>query len=325
MQIKSLDKKLRTLDAGMTHAKDDQSLLALTAAKANAGVAADGRELNRGSAEAAAGMGSSNGGVGSNAQPEGGGAWANLTLAEKLRARCAGNTPPAAGAAHKVAAAEAEPKRGRGRQVASKNTPRTGFDDIRDKTLCQVCKDLELAWIDRAQAIAAIHLRSGSSAKSPKINLDGLKEDTLALICADRTLATSGNRAELIARILGREGASICPHQRKRSKCKECGGAEICQHQRIRRTCKECGGADICQHQRIRRTCKECGGAGICPHQRQRSQCKECGEASNCPHQRIRSKECSQKADESMPDELEELGKDAHGAGGAGGDRQHAP
>ena len=201
MQIKSLDKKLRTLDAGMTQAKDDQSLLALTAAKANAGVTADGRELNRGSAEAAAGMGSSNGGVGSNAQPEGGGAWANLTLAEKLRARCAGNTPPAAGAAHKVAAAEAEPKRGRG-----KNTPRTGFDDIRDKTLCQVCKDLELAWIDRAQAIAAIHLRSGSSAKSPKINLDGLKEDTLALICADRNLASSGNRADLIERILGRGG-----------------------------------------------------------------------------------------------------------------------
>jgi hypothetical protein len=162
-----LDKKLRTLDAGMTHAKDDQSLLALTAAKANAGVAADGRELNRGSAEAAAGMGSSNGGVGSNAQPEGGGAWANLTLAEKLRARCAGNTPPAAGAAHKVAAAEAEPKRGRGRKVGTKNTPRTGFDDLQDKTLCQVCKDLQLAWIDRAQAIAAIHLRSGSSAKSP--------------------------------------------------------------------------------------------------------------------------------------------------------------
>ena len=99
VQIKSLDKKLRKLDAAMTHAKDDPSLLAPMASKANAGVAADGRELNRGSAEAAAGMGSSNGGVGSNAQPEGGGAWANLTLAEKLRARCAGNTPPAAGAA----------------------------------------------------------------------------------------------------------------------------------------------------------------------------------------------------------------------------------
>jgi len=56
------------------------------------------------SAEAAAGMGSSNVGGGGNAQPEGGGVWANLTLAEKLRARCAGNTPMAAGAAHKAEA-----------------------------------------------------------------------------------------------------------------------------------------------------------------------------------------------------------------------------
>ena len=33
---------------------------------------------------------------------------------------------------------------------------------------------------------------------------------------------------------------SVCPHQRKRSQCKECGGASICQHQRIRSKCKEC-------------------------------------------------------------------------------------
>ena len=32
----------------------------------------------------------------------------------------------------------------------------------------------------------------------------------------------------------------ICPHQRQRSKCKECGGASICPHQRRRSTCKEC-------------------------------------------------------------------------------------
>jgi hypothetical protein len=25
---------------------------------------------------------------------------------------------------------------------------------------------------------------------------------------------------------------SVCPHQRKRSKCKECGGGSICPHQR---------------------------------------------------------------------------------------------
>jgi len=89
-------------------------------------------------------------------------------------------------------------------------------------------------------------------------------------------------------------GSSICPHQRIRSTCKDCGGASICPHQRQRSTCKECGGSSICPHQRIRSTCKECGGARICPHQRQRSHCKECGGSSICPHQRIRStcREC---------------------------------
>ena len=89
-------------------------------------------------------------------------------------------------------------------------------------------------------------------------------------------------------------GAGICPHQRRRSKCKECGGASICPHQRERSTCKECGGAGICPHQRQRSKCKECGGAGICPHQRHRNTCKECGGAGICPHQRRRSecKEC---------------------------------
>jgi len=33
---------------------------------------------------------------------------------------------------------------------------------------------------------------------------------------------------------------SVCPHQRQRSRCKECGGASLCQHQRIRSQCKEC-------------------------------------------------------------------------------------
>ena len=56
---------------------------------------------------------------------------------------------------------------------------------------------------------------------------------------------------------------------------------KLCPHQRIRGLCKECGGASICPHQRIRSTCKECGGASICPHQRRRSQCKECREEAD--------------------------------------------
>ena len=53
----------------------------------------------------------------------------------------------------------------------------------------------------------------------------------------------------------------ICPHQRRRNECKECGGSSICQHQRQRSQCKECGGASICPHQRPSPT--EAGEDGV--------------------------------------------------------------
>ena len=59
-----------------------------------------------------------------------------------------------------------------------------------------------------------------------------------------------------------------CPHGRKRSRCKECGGAAICEHGRERSQCKECGGGSICEHGRQRSRCKECGGGAICEHGR---------------------------------------------------------
>jgi hypothetical protein len=58
---------------------------------------------------------------------------------------------------------------------------------------------------------------------------------------------------------------SKCPHQRQRSKCKECGGSSLCPHQRERSKCKECGGSSLCQHQRQRSRCKECGVGGKQP------------------------------------------------------------
>ena len=85
-----------------------------------------------------------------------------------------------------------------------------------------------------------------------------------------------------------------CPHGKRRSRCKECGGGSICVHGRVRYLCKECGGSEICEHGRHRYSCKECGGSNICEHGRQRSQCKECGGGSICEHGRRRSrcKEC---------------------------------
>tara|TARA_B100000780_G_scaffold182150_1_gene127813 strand:+ start:453 stop:704 length:252 start_codon:yes stop_codon:yes gene_type:complete len=35
-----------------------------------------------------------------------------------------------------------------------------------------------------------------------------------------------------------------CPHGRRRSECKECGGGSICEHGRVRNKCKDCGGSD---------------------------------------------------------------------------------
>jgi len=89
-------------------------------------------------------------------------------------------------------------------------------------------------------------------------------------------------------------GASICEHGRRRNICKECGGSQICQHGRQRSVCKECGGSQICEHGRQRHKCKECGGGSICEHGRRRSQCKECGGSQICEHGRRRSdcKEC---------------------------------
>ena len=87
---------------------------------------------------------------------------------------------------------------------------------------------------------------------------------------------------------------SACPHGRRRSDCKECGGASICEHGRLRKHCKECGGSQICEHGRQRYECKECGGSGICEHGRRRTVCKECGGGSICEHgrQRYQCKEC---------------------------------
>ena len=82
-----------------------------------------------------------------------------------------------------------------------------------------------------------------------------------------------------------------CPHGKRRTRCKECGGGSICEHDRIRSDCKECGGSQICEHDRIRSTCKECGGSQVCEHDRQHQYCKECGGSQICEHDRRRS-EC---------------------------------
>ena len=69
---------------------------------------------------------------------------------------------------------------------------------------------------------------------------------------------------------------AACPHGRRLSRCKECGGEGICEHGRERRRCKECGGEGICEHGREHRRCKECSGTSLCLCEHGQCTCKEC-------------------------------------------------
>ena len=47
----------------------------------------------------------------------------------------------------------------------------------------------------------------------------------------------------------------LCPHNKQKSKCYECGGSELCIHRVIRTKCKQC--SNICLKHR-KRNCTEC-------------------------------------------------------------------
>ena len=89
-------------------------------------------------------------------------------------------------------------------------------------------------------------------------------------------------------RRIDRHGNLLCPHNRIKRQCKECGGSAFCEHGRIKYTCKECKGTGICEHGRIKRQCKDCGGGSICEHSRRKDQCKDCGGNGLCTHGRIK-------------------------------------
>lgn len=81
-----------------------------------------------------------------------------------------------------------------------------------------------------------------------------------------------------------------CPHGKRKTYCKECGGSQICEHDRVKYSCKECCGSQICEHDRRRTNCKECGGGSVCEHSRRRSDCKKCGGSQICEHKRDKNK-----------------------------------
>jgi len=52
----------------------------------------------------------------------------------------------------------------------------------------------------------------------------------------------------------------LCPHNKQKSVCRECGGGQICEHDCIKTTCRQCGGSQICEHNKRKSRCKECHG-----------------------------------------------------------------
>lgn len=85
------------------------------------------------------------------------------------------------------------------------------------------------------------------------------------------------------------KGSKNCPHKKRRSRCKQCGGVGICKHSKVRNACTTCKGGSVCEHSRVRSQCKECKGGSVCEHSRQRSTCKDCGGSQICKHKKIRS------------------------------------
>ena len=69
---------------------------------------------------------------------------------------------------------------------------------------------------------------------------------------------------------------TVCPHGRRRSQCRECGGGSMCPHGRQRSVCRDCGGGSICEHRRVRSKCKDCMGSQTCEHGLSRVSCDQC-------------------------------------------------
>ena len=66
-----------------------------------------------------------------------------------------------------------------------------------------------------------------------------------------------------------------CEHNKRRSRCKICGGKDFCQHDRLRHECVKCHGSTICEHNKKRRNCRLCG-TSICCHGKYKKWCTRC-------------------------------------------------
>lgn len=77
-------------------------------------------------------------------------------------------------------------------------------------------------------------------------------------------------------------------HNKKKSKCKDCGGTDLCKHNREKYDCFECDGKGICEHGSRKRTCIKCDGSQICEHKKHKNRCVDCNGSQICEHKNIR-------------------------------------
>ncbi len=77
-------------------------------------------------------------------------------------------------------------------------------------------------------------------------------------------------------------GNELCVHNYQKTKCLECGGSEICKHDKRKQYCKICHGSAYCLHNMIKRRCYKCGGGEMCVHEKRKSRCNECGGSELC-------------------------------------------
>ena len=109
--------------------------------------------------------------------------------------------------------------------------------------------------LERIRAEIAAEAELELEVKVDASDSDGAKQGTKR----KRAPTTKGPCEHGVKYCSKRKVCSACPHGRRRSECKECGGGSICEHGRLRSKCKECGGSGICEHGRQRYKCKECG------------------------------------------------------------------
>lgn len=72
----------------------------------------------------------------------------------------------------------------------------------------------------------------------------------------------------------------VCKHNKRPSRCVDCGGSATCTHKKVKIFCGDCSGSQICVHKKYRSGCKECGGGAICKHKIHRAWCFKCSPLS---------------------------------------------